>query len=317
MAEVPFDAVRVGHWSDTAARTGCTVVRFDAPNVASGEVRGGAPATREFALLDPRRSVESVDAVVLSGGSAYGLDSCSGVAAALEEQGAGFATRDGVVPIVVGMCLYDLGVGDASVRPGFESGAEALAAASPVFDVGRVGAGAGATIGKWRGVEAARAGGLGWATVELEGLTVAALMAVNAAGDLSSERQGLSTVDEVVAGHFDWPTSGGLPAENTTIGVVVTNGRFSKVECRKLAEAGHDGIARAIVPAHGPFDGDALVVVSCPGAAGTAAAHAADADAAAADAARAGGFARARLMVTAAVQNAIASVSTDPGDRSS
>ena len=140
--------VRVGHWTDPSAETGCTVVLLPDGAIASGEVRGGAPATRDFALLEPGRIVERLDAVVLSGGSAYGLAACSGVMATLEAVGVGFETTGGVVPIVVGMSLYDLGTGDASVRPGPEQGAAAVAAATgDTVALGRIGAGAGATVG--------------------------------------------------------------------------------------------------------------------------------------------------------------------------
>ncbi|MGI9604568.1 MAG: P1 family peptidase, partial [Acidimicrobiales bacterium] len=117
-ASSPFEWMQIGHWSDADARTGCTVVRFDGPVVASGEIRGGAPATREFGLLDPVRTVESLDAIVLSGGSAFGLAAADGVVQLLEDEGHGFPTAHGNVPIVVGMSLYDLGVGDPTVRPG-------------------------------------------------------------------------------------------------------------------------------------------------------------------------------------------------------
>jgi L-aminopeptidase/D-esterase-like protein len=145
------EGVRVGHWTDAEARTGCTVVLFPEGTVASGEVRGGAPATREFALLDPTRMVTRLDAVVLSGGSAFGLAAADGVMAHLAEAGVGFETVGGRVPIVVAMCLYDLAVGDPTVRPTAEHGRAAAAGAhgGPV-ETGRVGAGTGATAPWWR-----------------------------------------------------------------------------------------------------------------------------------------------------------------------
>ena len=289
--ESPFPWVRVGHMTDAEARTGCTVVRFDGPVVASGEVRGSAPATREFALLEPTRTVESVDAVVLSGGSAFGLAAGSGVADALESEGVGFETKFGVVPIVVGMSLFDLGVGDGSVRPTAADGAQALAACASTFELGTVGAGTGATVGKWRGPEAARPGGLGWATVQRDGLVVGALIAVNAVGDLVADDAGRSVRSAIADGSFDWPVAPSPLAENTTIGVIVTNGRFAKAQCRSLAEAGHDGMACAVIPAHGPADGDALVAVAQPLDDGDAA-----------------DLATARLLAEVAVETAIASV---------
>ncbi len=289
--ESPFPWLRVGHTTDADARTGCTVLRFDGPVVASGEVRGSAPATREFALLDPTRSVQSVDAVVLSGGSAFGLAAGSGVADSLEVEGVGFETKFGVVPIVVGMSLFDLGVGDASVRPTPADGAAALAACAPRFEVGAVGAGAGATVGKWRGPDHVRAAGIGWATARRDDLIVGALIAVNAVGDLVVDAAGAEVADAVADGSFDWPKAESPLAENTTIGVVVTNGRFTKTQCRLLAEAGHDGLARALIPAHGPADGDAIVAVAQPLT-----------DQAADD------LATARILAAVAVERAIASL---------
>lgn len=246
------DGIRVGHWSDTAARTGCTVVLLPPGTVASGEVRGGAPGTREFELLRPERLVTHIDAVVLSGGSAFGLAACDGVAQWCEEQGRGFVTAAGVVPIVVGAVLYDLAVGDPSVRPGQDEGYAACAEASDGdVPMGAVGAGAGATIGKWRGRGAARPGGLGTATRRDGDLVVSALVAVNAFGD-------------VLRGDGEPPlpepaTAGGVSGENTTIGVVATNARLDKLGCLLVAQGGHDGLARALEPAHATLDGDAVV----------------------------------------------------------
>jgi L-aminopeptidase/D-esterase-like protein len=264
MPSTPFAWMRVGHWTDADSKTGCTVIRFLGDVVASGEVRGGAPATREFALLEPTRLVESIDAVCLSGGSAFGLATSDGVAQSLRAQGFGFPTAHGVVPIVIGMSLYDLGVGSAVRWPGAPEGIEALEAVDRKFDTGLIGAGTGATTGKWRGPDAAQPGGIGFAVVTKGELVVCALVAVNAVGDIASTERGSMVRSEIAAGTFDWPASPSPLLENTTIGVVATNGTFTKTQCRSLAEAGHDGLGRAIVPAHGPSDGDALVVVSKP-----------------------------------------------------
>ncbi|MBA3655449.1 MAG: P1 family peptidase, partial [Actinobacteria bacterium] len=163
MTDVP--GIRVGHWTHTAAATGCTVVLFPEGTVASGEVRGGAPGTREFDLLKPERRVARIDAVVLSGGSAFGLAACDGVVRWCAERGRGFATAAGPVPIVVGAVLFDLLEGSGDVRPDGDAGYAACEAASdgPVL-TGRVGAGTGATFAKWRGREYARPGGVGTAT---------------------------------------------------------------------------------------------------------------------------------------------------------
>jgi len=253
-----IDGIRVGHWSDAEARTGCTVVRFPEGTVASGEVRGGAPATREFELLEPTRTVERLDALVLSGGSAFGLAAADGVVRALEAEGVGFATPAATVPIVVGLSLFDLAEGDGSVRPGPAEGAAACAiAAIGPYEVGRVGAGAGATVDKWRGPSSRRPGGLGTATVVDGEVVVAALLAVNASGSVDDGR--------LTSAPVDLSTLRQPPFErgsNTIIGVVVTNARLDKVGCRRVAEGGHDGLARAVFPPHTAGDGDALVAAS-------------------------------------------------------
>src|SRR5690242_2838525 len=163
-AESMIPRVAVGHWTDSAARTGCTAIVLPEGSTASGEVRGGAPATREFELLAPNRTVQQVDAIVLTGGSAFGLAACDGAMRWLEEHDRGFPTPGGKVPIVVGMALFDLAVGDPSVRPGPDEGHAACEAAREgPPETGQVGAGTGATVDKWRGAEYARPGGLGTA----------------------------------------------------------------------------------------------------------------------------------------------------------
>lgn len=254
---VGVDGVTVGHWSDPEARTGCTVVLLPAGTTASGEIRGGAPASREFPLLDPQRVVSNVDAVVLTGGSAFGLAAADGVVAALEVEGRGVPTRSGPVPIVVAMALYDLGVGDADVRPDAAAGRSALRAAVPDPAVGAVGAGTGATVGTWRGREAATPGGLGIATVQRDDAVVTAIVACNAAGEIDDG----TVVDAVVRDRFDWPV-GAEPFTNTTIGVVVTNVRLDPTGCLVIAQGAHDGLARAIVPPHMRSDGDGFVAAS-------------------------------------------------------
>ena len=233
ITDVP--GVRVGHWTDSGARTGCTVVLLPAGTVASGEVRGGAPGTREFALLAPERLVQRVDAVVLSGGSAFGLAVCDGVMRWCEERGIGFPTSRGVVPIVVGMVLYDLG----PVRPDAAAGLEACeTAVAGEFPVGRVGAGTGARVG------------LGSATERSGDLVVSALIAVNAFGAV----RGATPVAV--------PETWSMPFGNTTIGMIATNARLDKVGCLLVAQSGHDGLARALEPAHTTVDGDALVAAA-------------------------------------------------------
>jgi L-aminopeptidase/D-esterase-like protein len=250
--------VQVGHWTDLAARTGCTVVLLPEGTVASGEVRGGAPATRETDLLEPTRMVTRLDALVFTGGSAFGLAAADGVMAWCEERGRGFATAAGPVPIVVALALYDLAVGDPGIRPGPAEGRAACeAAAGGEVDVGLVGAGAGATIDKVLGPEHRRPGGLVQAATRVDGATVAALVAVNAFGQvLAPDRPGPSPRPQDAAPGADHPFA------NTTIGLVVTDASLDKVGCHLVAQSAHDGLARAVVPSHTRVDGDAFVVAA-------------------------------------------------------
>jgi L-aminopeptidase/D-esterase-like protein len=264
--------LRVGHWTDRDAATGCTVVTFPPGTVASGEVRGGAPATREFDLLDPGRTVSTIDALLLTGGSAFGLAAAEGVVRWCEEQGRGFATPAAAVPIVVGLSLYDLGVGDASVRPGAPEGyAAALAAgvpsavdvAGPPVEVGRVGAGTGAMVAKAVPGLDQRPGGLVSACAAVRDLRVGALVAVNASGVPGGDSS-LAVSHPLTA-----PREGWGPVVNTTIGLVATNARLGKAACHRVAQGAHDGLARAVFPPHMRFDGDAFVAAalgSCEGA---------------------------------------------------
>ena len=243
----------VGHW--TGPGTGVTVIVPPPGTVGSGEVRGGAPATREFALLDPTRLVDRVDAVVLSGGSAFGLSAADGVMTLLRERGAGFPTPFGPVPIVVGLSVFD-----ESVRtgpPGAEAGRDAALAAfsGARFEMGRVGAGTGASTGKWR--NRLDPGGIGWARLPAGPATVAAVVVVNAWGDvLGADGQPL------FVGAADDRPGGPASMQNTTVGVVLTDGRLSKTDCFLLAQSGHTGFARSIHPAHSRFDGDAVVALA-------------------------------------------------------
>lgn len=251
------EGIRVGHWSDPVARTGCTVVLLPEGTVASGEVRGGAPATREFVLLEPHRLVDRVDAVVLSGGSAFGLASADGVVRWLDERGRGFPTGVTPVPIVVGLALFDLAVGDASVRPGPDEGYTACAVASdgPV-ELGRIGAGAGCTVGMWRGPENARPGGLVAASVRHGDVVVAALLALNAFGEVDDGAISMG-IDTGSGAELDDALRSGFG--NTVIGVVATNARLDKTGCLLVSQGGHDGLARSLFPPHTRVDGDALV----------------------------------------------------------
>ena len=244
--------LRVGHWTDPVAETGCTVVLFPEGTVASGEVRGGAPATREFALLDPQRMVTRLDALVLTGGSAFGLAAADGVVRHCEERGAGFVTPEGPVPIVVALALYDLGTGDATVRPGADQGyAACVAATAGPVETGRVGAGTGARV-SGPDFPTRAPGGLVSAGARSGDLVVAALVAVNAAGQPGGD-------DALALRLADLPTPG---LENKVIGVVATNARLDKLGCHLVAQGAHDGLARAVFPAHTRSDGDAFVAAA-------------------------------------------------------
>lgn len=257
MTSIP--GVRVGHWTDIHARTGCTVVLLPEGTLASGEVRGGAPATREFALLEPSKLVHRIDAVLLTGGSAFGLDAAAGVMRFCEIEGHGFPTAGGVVPIVVAMGVFDLAVGDGSVRPNAEAGEAACRdAVEGSFRTGSVGAGTGCTVDKWRGPDNRRPGGLGTHTyVEPDGLVVTAIAVVNAFGIVMQRGEEPPNpawpVDEAEAAFRT--TEGG----NTVVGVILTNAVLTKADCLVVAQGGHDGIARAVHPPHTSVDGDAIV----------------------------------------------------------
>ena len=267
------EGIELGHHTLTERPTGCTVILARAGAVGGVDVRGSAPGTREIALLDPVNMVEEVHAVVLSGGSAFGLDAASGVMRYLDERDVGYRVGDKVVPIVVGAILYDLGLeGDRKIRPGPECGYEAAAAATTATPgEGSVGAGAGATIGKLRGSGRAMRGGFGTASITLEsGLTVAAAVAVNAVGDIVDPATGAVVAGvrtEDGGGLADarrllregaTTTSGPDSGANTTIGVVATNATLTKAQATKVAQMAQDGLARAIYPAHTVGDGDTV-----------------------------------------------------------
>jgi L-aminopeptidase/D-esterase-like protein len=256
-----ISGLRVGHWTDTAARTGCTVTLFPDGTVASGDLRGGAPATRDFELLDPRRTVDRIDAVVLTGGSAFGLAAADGAMRFCEERGLGFATPAGPVPIVVALGLFDLGVGDPRIRPGADQGYAACEAATdgPV-ELGTVGAGAGATVAKLGGAGDRRPGGLVSAGVRSGDLRVATLVAANSVGVPGAEDQ--TALDMAAARDVAGGRVTGSGFGSTTIGLLATNAHLDKVGCNLVAQGCHDGLARAVFPAHTRADGDAFVAAA-------------------------------------------------------
>ena len=273
ITQVP--GIRVGHFTLPGGLTGCTVVLADGDGAVGGVAqRGGAPGTRETDLLDPLNLVERVNAIVLSGGSAFGLDAAQGVTKYLEEKNVGFKTSAGVVPIVPAAILFDLGFGGNKVRPGADCGYKAAGAAtSGRVAEGNVGAGAGATVGKIGGGRMPMKSGVGSAAILLaNGLIVGAIVAVNAVGDVIDPFTGA-----VVAGARD--TSGKLadartvlrtgaqtttprPGENTTIGVVATNAKLTKAQASRMALMADDGLARALFPSHTLGDGDTVFALA-------------------------------------------------------
>ncbi|HOA87813.1 P1 family peptidase [Propioniciclava tarda] len=253
---MPVPGVRVGHSTDAVGATGCTVVELPAGSIASYEVRGGAPACRELLPLEPDKSVTTVDAVLLTGGSVFGLAAADGVVRYLAERGRGVGTPAGPVPIVPTLGLFDLASGSSDARPDADAGYAAMAAAASEFAVGRVGAGTGASASNWRR-EGRRGGGLGYGERRLGDVIVAAIVAVNAFGDIV-DAVGADALDAVAAlsAAFDFDRT------NTTIGVVVTNARLDKVACRIVAQGAHDGLARSVTPPHTRFDGDGFVAAA-------------------------------------------------------
>jgi L-aminopeptidase/D-esterase-like protein len=276
--------LRVGHFTESRRPTGCTVVLFERGAVAGVDVRGSAPGTRETDLLNPINTVESINALVLSGGSAFGLDTASGVMRYLDEFKIGYRVGSIVVPIVPAAILFDLGVGDSKIRPGEQAGYAACQAASNSgLREGNVGAGAGATVGKMFGMKAAMKSGIGTASLAIgsSGLVVGAIVAVNAVGDVRHRQTNrimagarapngesfLDSMAQMLAGAtLAHANRGG----NSTIGIVATNAVLTKTEATKVAQMAHDGLARTINPIHTAFDGDTIFAA----ATGTAAARA-------------------------------------------
>jgi len=272
--------IKVGHHTDKRGPTGCTVVLTPFGSVAGVDVRGAAPGTRETDLLHPSNTVQHIHGLVLSGGSAFGLDAASGVMRWLEEQGHGLPVGPVCVPIVPAAVVFDLWVDDFEsaayqrgerVRPDAQAGYQAcLAASSAPVPQGNLGAGAGATIGKMNGPHCAMKGGVGSAALTVNGITVAALIVCNALGDVIDPRTG-----QLLAGARIAPNSRELldirqaqltgqvitspkAGSNTTIGVIATDAVLTKPQAHRLAQVAHDGLARSICPVHTPMDGDTL-----------------------------------------------------------
>lgn len=262
--------VEVGHFTDSRRPTGCTVIITREGAVAGVDVRGAAPGTRETDLLHPSNLVERVHAITLAGGSAWGLDAASGVMQWLEQNNIGLPVGFGLVPIVPAAVLFDLPVGDPHIRPDAHAGYQACVAASREAPAeGSVGAGAGALVGKLFGLARAMRGGIGSASITVDGITVGAIIACNAVGDVIDPASGqvlagarstdgtalLNSRDALLSGLAPQPV---LAGTNTTIGVVATDALLTKPQAHRLAQVAHDGLARSINPVHTMSDGDTL-----------------------------------------------------------
>ena len=264
ITDVP--GIEAGHAQDKDALTGCTVILSRKGAVAGVDVRGGAPGTRETDLLNPINMVEKVHAVLLAGGSAFGLDAATGVMRYLEEHKIGLDTGPARVPIVPAAILYDLSTGRADIRP--DSAMGYLAASSASSDKpaeGNVGAGTGATVGKMRGMKYAMKSGMGTASIDINGIIIGAIVAVNAVGDVIDPKTG-----KVLAGlrsgtTLDLMKKGKTQSaikSNTVIGVIATNAKLTKAQATKVAQMAQDGLAQTIRPAHTMFDGDTIFALS-------------------------------------------------------
>jgi L-aminopeptidase/D-esterase-like protein len=269
-----ISGIKVGHEQNLEAGTGCTVIICEEGAHAGVDVRGGSPGTRETDLLNPVNLVEQVHAVMLAGGSAFGLDAASGIMQYLEERGVGFDVGFTKVPIVSGAILFDLACGDYRVRPDKEMGYKAcLNSNSLECPEGTVGAGTGATVGKFLGMEYAMKGGLGTYCFKTGDLMVGAIVAVNCLGDvvdsrngkilagtLSEDKMSFANTEELMIKQYDSKKK--LFSGNTTIGVVATNAQLNKAQANKVASMAHNGYGRTIRPAHSMFDGDTVFAMA-------------------------------------------------------
>lgn len=269
-----FEGIRIGHASDEEAATGCTVLIAEEGMAAAVDIRGGGPASRESALLEPLASTEMIHAIVLSGGSAFGLEAGCGVAKFLEEKGVGFETGYAKVPLICQSCIYDLGIGRADVRPDLQMG---YLACQDAYErdqrtaMGNVGAGTGATVGKAMGAERMMKSGLGSYAVQAGELKVGALVVVNALGDIydskthekiagmrNAKGDGFEDGEQALLSGIAQQEGDNLFTANTTIGIVICNADLNKMQLKRVASASHNGYARTIRPVHTSADGDSI-----------------------------------------------------------
>jgi L-aminopeptidase/D-esterase-like protein len=265
------EGFKVGHHSDLDSLTGCTVILCPPKTKASCEVRGSSPGSRELALLAPDKKMDEIHAVLLTGGSAFGLAAADGVMRFLEERDVGYPTPWGKVPLVPSAVIFDLNVGKSIVRPNGEAGYQACKnATSADVEEGNVGAGTGATVGKWNGLEYCMKGGTGSASTTVGDLVVGSLVVVNAVGDVVDKSGRIIAGAKSKQGQFFGEADPNrtfvrgkvLEQTNTTLAVVATNADFSKVELFRISQRMHDGFARAINPVHTSFDGDISFALS-------------------------------------------------------
>ena len=268
LVDVP--GIKVGHAGNKQAKTGCTVVLTGKGATAGVEVRGAAPGTRETDLLNPTKTVEKIHAILLAGGSAFGLEAAGGVMQALEEKDIGFDTGAAQVPIVPGAVLFDLDIGRSDIRPGSQMGYQAAKSANKKETaLGKVGAGLGCTVGSLMGAENSSPGGIGSASFKInEDIFLGALVAVNAFGDVLNEQNKIIAGCQDENGNFINTTQTiqqKVPAalgKNTTLAVIATNASLNKAQAKKLAQVSHNGYAKYIDPVHTMFDGDTIFAIS-------------------------------------------------------
>jgi L-aminopeptidase/D-esterase-like protein len=260
------EGFKVGHWSDPAAMTGCTVVLPPPGNVASCDIRGSSPSSRELPLLDLDRRLTEIHAVLLTGGSAFGLAAGDGVVTWLAEKGIGYATGVTPVPIVPGAVIFDLGAGRADVRPGPDAGRAACEDATDSDPAtGRVGVGTGATVGKWAGFEYRAPGGFGIGSATDQGMEVTAVAVVNSVGDVIGEDGSVIAGTTAPDPQYRPPPPRDASAPmNTVLACVMTRATLDKRDVRWLASRGSDGIALSVRPAHTRYDGDVVFAVAAP-----------------------------------------------------
>jgi L-aminopeptidase/D-esterase-like protein len=266
------DKFKIGHYTDTENITGCSVILCPPKTIASCYISGSAPGSREIALLDPGRKNIAIHALLLAGGSAFGLNAASGVVQYLEEKEIGYETHFGIVPIVPAAVIYDLNIGNSKIRPNAENAYQACQmATNDLSQMGSVGAGTGATVGKWAGIPMAMKGGLGISTIDYKDLFVTAITVVNSVGDIVDETgkiiagalndKGKFVAEGDLAKRWQPPKVGF--SENTVLTVILTNANLSKLEANTVSRRAQNGLARAVIPASTSYDGDVIFTLAC------------------------------------------------------